>query len=221
VNQFGTGGIDHVASCVSMPSSVSTSPASMASAYWCASRATRPCPSERSTACWLWPGCCARAAVRARCSALLTAATETPSWAAASAAEKPSTSRRISAARCCGGSRCSITMKASSTLSLSSYLASGVTGALCDSHRSGYGSSQTGSVTAGSNSAPGELAGPNPTGSSRRDRCLVMSRAALVAMEYSHERTELRPSNAASPRQARNSALCAASSASCTEPSIR
>ncbi|HEY9244691.1 MAG TPA: hypothetical protein VIP48_22065 [Streptosporangiaceae bacterium] len=42
-----------------------------------------------------------------------------------------------------------------------------------------------------------------------------------MAMEYSQDRTELRPSKPASPRQACSSASCTASSASCTEPSIR
>ena len=43
----------------------------------------------------------------------------------------------------------------------------------------------------------------------------------FVAIVYSHERSELRPSNFASARQARSSASCSASSASWTEPSIR
>ena len=99
-------------------------------------------------------------------------------------------------------------MNASSMLSRCSYAASGVEPAEPVSHRSGYGSSQTGSVTAAPRSSPWPAAGPKSTGSSRRDRCLVMSREALVTMEYSHERTELRPSNPASPRHARSSASC-------------
>jgi hypothetical protein len=43
----------------------------------------------------------------------------------------------------------------------------------------------------------------------------------LVAILYSHERSELRPSNFFSPRQARSIAFWIASSASWTEPSIR
>ena len=89
------------------------------------------------------------------------------------------------------------------------------------SHWSGQGSSQTGSATGASTSAPRSAAGPKLTGSSRRDRCLMMSTAALLAMEYSQDRTELRPSKPARPRQARSSASWRASSASCTDPSIR
>ena len=101
-------------------------------------------------------------------------------------------------------------MNASSTLSRCSYRASGAAG-MAGSHESGQGSSHTGSVTGES----------KPTGSSRRDARRVMSRAVLVAMAYSQERTELRPSNPGRFRQARSSAFCTASSASCTEPSIR
>ena len=78
-----------------------------------------------------------------------------------------------------------------------------------------------GSFTDSSSRVPRAAAGPKLTGSSRRDLCRVTSSAVLVAMEYSQERTELRPSNPPSPRQARSSASCSASSASCTEPSIR
>ena len=104
-------------------------------------------------------------------------------------------------------------MNASSTLSRCSYRASGAAG-MAGSHESGQGSSHTGSVT-------GDRPAPKPTGSSRRDARRVMSRAVLVAMAYSQERTELRPSNPGRFRQARSSAFCTASSASCTEPSIR
>ena len=46
-------------------------------------------------------------------------------------------------------------------------------------------------------------------------------RQTLVAIGYSHERSELRPSNFARPRHARSSASWSASSASCAEPSMR
>jgi hypothetical protein len=59
------------------------------------------------------------------------------------------------------------------------------------------------------------------TANSRRDWCLAMSSAVLVAMEYSQERTELRPSKRSMPFHARTRASCSASSASCTDPSIR
>jgi len=113
-----------------------------------------------------------------------------------------------------------MTMNASSTLSRCSYRASGAAGT-AGSHESGQGSSHTGSLAIESSPAPGGEAGPKPTGSSRRDWLRSMSSAVLVAIEYSQERSELRPSNPAMLRHARSSAFCAASSASCTEPSIR
>ena len=59
------------------------------------------------------------------------------------------------------------------------------------------------------------------TANSRRDRCRATSSAVLVAMAYSHERTEARPSNRSMPFHARTSASCSASSASWTEPRMR
>jgi hypothetical protein len=47
------------------------------------------------------------------------------------------------------------------------------------------------------------------------------SRQVFVAIVYSQERSELRPSKRGSARHARSDASCRASSASCTEPSIR
>ena len=49
----------------------------------------------------------------------------------------------------------------------------------------------------------------------------IILRHTFVAMRYSHERSELRPSKPGSPRQARSSVSWTASSASATEPSIR
>lgn len=48
-----------------------------------------------------------------------------------------------------------------------------------------------------------------------------MSRQTFVAMRYSHERSEERPSNLSKLRQARTSVSWTASSASKAEPSIR
>jgi hypothetical protein len=59
-------------------------------------------------------------ALRARCSALFTEATVVSSASATSAAEKPSTSRRMRTARCVPGRCWSAATKASSTLSRSS-----------------------------------------------------------------------------------------------------
>ena len=64
-------------------------------------------------------------------------------------------------------------------------------------------------------------AGPKSTGSVRFGRRWSWVRHALVAIVYSHERSELRPSKRASARHARSSVSCSASSASWLEPSIR
>jgi hypothetical protein len=58
-------------------------------------------------------------------------------------------------------------------------------------------------------------------GSTRCGRRAMWFSDVFVAIVYSHERRELRPSKRPSPRQARSSASCSASSASGTEPSIR
>jgi hypothetical protein len=76
---------------------------------------TAASPRSRSTVCWV--GAAESIALRARCIALLTAAVDVPSCPATSAAEKPSTSRKISAARCIGDRCCNAATNASSTLS--------------------------------------------------------------------------------------------------------
>ena len=73
-------------------------------------------------------------------------------------------------------------MNAISTLSRSSYRDSGDVGPPA-SHWSGHGSSQIGSLTTPAIGAPISAAGPKSAGSSRRERCLAMSRVVLVAME--------------------------------------
>src|SRR5262249_58859546 len=60
-----------------------------------------------------------------------------------------------------------------------------------------------------------------PGGGARRGRPCNMSRHTLVAMRYSHERNADRPSKRSTPRHARTSVSCTASSASNDEPSIR
>ena len=64
-------------------------------------------------------------------------------------------------------------------------------------------------------------AGVKASGSMRAGRRSSSFRLALVAIVYSHERSELRPSKRGSPRHARRSVSWTASSASCTDPSIR
>jgi len=76
---------------------------------------TAASPRSRSTVCWV--GAVEAIAWRARCSALLTAAVDVSSCPATSAAEKPGTSRRISAARCNADRCCNAATNASLTLS--------------------------------------------------------------------------------------------------------
>ena len=59
------------------------------------------------------------------------------------------------------------------------------------------------------------------TESIRRGRRAISRRQAWVVTRYSQVRSELRPSNLATPRQMASSDSWSASSASCTEPSIR
>ena len=70
-----------------------------------------------SVACWLRSGSRSSTALWARCSALSTPGGVVSSASAASRAEKPSTSRRMSTARWRAGRCWSAAMKASSTLS--------------------------------------------------------------------------------------------------------
>ena len=55
----------------------------------------------------------------------------------------------------------------------------------------------------------------------RRALARTAFRQMFVAMRYSHERSDERPSNPASPRQAANKVSCSMSSASVSEPSRR
>jgi hypothetical protein len=62
---------------------------------------------------------------------------------------------------------------------------------------------------------------PSPEGTARGLRCSIARRQALVAIWYSHTRSDERPSNWSTARQARTKAFYTASSASATEASIR
>ena len=160
-----------------------------------------------------------RRVARARLSALVTDSSVEPRMRAASLAANPSTSRRISTARCRGGSRCTAVMKASEIASRASYLASGPGSASGRpvSRSSGQGSSQ---VTSPSRVGSGG-AGPGGIVPWRRRAERRMFRQRVVVTRYSQVRTEARPSKPPSPCHAASSASCMASSASCTEPSIR
>ena len=106
-------------------------------------------------------------------------------------------------------------MNASSTLSRCSYFASGLaspsSSPICSS---GYGSTHTDSISGSRGPSAGSAAGPRSTGSARFGRFSIRLSDVLVAIVYSHERSELRPSNRAIPRQARSIVSCIASSAS-------
>ena len=147
---------------------------------------------------------------RARCSALFAAGTDRSSISATSAAENWSTSRRISTARWVPGSRCRAVTNASSRSSRRWYASSGP----CT-----QGSRNTDPDIGRPRSAVCSKAGPDT--STRAGRRSTSRRQAWVAIRCSQVRTELRPSNAGSPRQAPRSASCSASSASWIEPVIR
>jgi len=86
---------------------------------------------------------------------------------------------------------------------------------------SGIGSSQ---VFSGSGLSAACASGVGPvrsTGLARFLPAFSMSRQTLVAMRYSQDRSEDRPSNLSKLRQARTSVSWTASSASKAEPSIR
>ena len=119
-NQLPSGGIANVASSVSIAATASTSPRNHASTYPSTISVSRSSPSVRSVACWDCSGVLSSIDLRARCSALLTDATVVPTVSATSAAENPSTSRRMSTARWFAGRCWRAATNASSTLSRNS-----------------------------------------------------------------------------------------------------
>ena len=154
-------------------------------------------------------GRCDCIVARARCRALLAAATLVPSAEAVSVAGQPRTSRAISAARCRGGSTCRAARNASEIVSRLMATASGCSslGAAWSSSRSGYGWSHGTSA--------------NELPAVRRELRLSMSRQTLVAIRYSHARNCEPPSKPDRPRHAFRNVSCTASSASSNEASIR
>ena len=141
--------------------------------------------------------------------------------AAESAAGMRSTSHRISAARCRGGRCCSAVTKASRTESRTAAISAGSPWS-GTTRASGIGVTQRSSAGHGRrcDSAGGE-AGPRSIGSARRFSPRSASRQTFVAIRYSHDRIEDRPSNPSAPFQARSIVSCTASSASKADPSIR
>jgi hypothetical protein len=154
-------------------------------------------------------GRCDCIGARARCWALLAAATLVPSAEAVWLAGQPRTSRAISAARCLGGSACRAARNASEIVSRWMTTASGCSslGAAASSSRSGYGWSH------------GTSGGEFPA--VRREPRRSMSRQTLVAIRYSHARNCGPPSKPDRPHHAFRNVSCTASSASSNEASIR
>jgi hypothetical protein len=112
-------------------------------------------------------------------------------------------------------------MKASEIASLASYRASGpaVASASPSRRTSGYGSSHgiAPSLVGSGAWTPG--GGQSVCGRRRAERSAF--RLRVVAIRYSHVRTEARPSKLPSPCQAASRASCRTSSASLAEPRIR
>ena len=117
---------------------------------------------------------------RARCSALFTAATVMSRIAATSAAEKASTSRRISTARCRGGNTCRLAISASRRLARAATISAGSDVGWLSI---GNGSRNRTCDSANSSGASGSWVGPiKPDGNTRRLRCARADRQVLVAM---------------------------------------
>ncbi len=136
-----------------------------------------------------WPG-----VARARCRALLTEATVVSSSSATSVACQRSTSRRISTARCRAGRCWRAVTNASRIDSLASASSSGLPSG-GRTRSSGIGVTQRFSASWGPISPSAEWDGPMSIGRARRWRPRSMSRQTLVAIRYSHDCTDERPSN--------------------------
>src|SRR5208337_1818863 len=104
-------------------------------------------------------------------------------------------------------------------LSWASYRASG-DGLASSKKSSGKGPSQIGSATGAAGGALGSAERERPGGKVRRGRRSRASRQAFVAILYSHERNDARPSKVPSFCHARKRLSCTRSSASCKDPSI-
>ena len=211
------GGIFQVASSCSTDVNASMSYCSNAFTY--RARSARCCSSSsagRAAALTSFDASVARA----RCSALFTAATLVPRSSATSSACQRNTSRRMRTARCFAGRCCSAATKARRTDSLA--IAASTGSLVADTTReSGIGSIHIVSSSGVPSGASALRAGPRSIGRARRWLAPFMSRHTFVAMRYSQERNDERPSNASNPRQARTNASWTASSASNAEPSMR
>ena len=124
----------------------------------------------------------------------------------------------MSTARCLGGRCWSAATNASLTVSRDCATSAGSPSGTI--RPSGIGSIQLTSGRVERCSATGSPAGPRSIGRARRLRLSSMSKQTFVAIRYSQERSDERPSKRSKLRQARMNVSCTASSAS-TEPSMR
>ena len=136
--QYGSGGIVTLMSRAAMAMTASASSRSCA-AMNCSTSSRSSALGSRADHSARVPGRCDCIVVRARCRALLAAATLVPSAEAVSLAGQPSTSRAISAARCRGGRTWRAARNASEIVSREMATASGCSslGAAWSSSRSG------------------------------------------------------------------------------------
>ena len=130
---------------------------------------------------------------RARWRALLTDATEVPSSSATSSARQRSTSRRMRTARCRGGRCWSAATNASRTDSRATVTSAGSPSGT--TRLSGTGSIQTDSESGGGSGVSALWGGLRSIGRARRWLAPSIERQTLVAMRYSQERSDERPSN--------------------------
>jgi hypothetical protein len=161
----------------------------------------------------------AASVARARCSALFTDTSVVSSSSATSLAFQRSTSRRMSTARCFGG-RCSSAATNATRIASRVDASSAGSSVGCTARPSVIGSTQGRSLDRTTVArSPG--AGPDPIGNARRVRPCSMSSDTLVAIRYSHERSDERPSKRSWLVHARTIVSWTASSASNDEPSLR
>ena len=164
--------------------------------------------------------CSSSIVARARCSALLTEATEVSSSSATSVACQRSTSRRMSTARWRGGRCCSAATKASRSVSRSAATSAGSASGESTAE-SAIGRTQALSTSGAPSGAPASDDGPRSIGCARRWALPSMSRHTWLAILNSHAFSAPRAASLSDAFHARTIVSCTASSASEPEPIIR
>ena len=151
----------------------------------------------------------------------MTEATLVSSSSATSVACQRSTSHRMSTARCRGGSFWRAATKASRIDSRAALTAAGSPRrSITFSSATGWTKACSGRVSTALASATG-VDGPISIGRARRCGLRTMSTHTLLAMRYSQDRSDERPSKLSIARQARIIVSWTASSASDPDPSMR